>query len=209
MSKPSWLQFGAGDDAERGHDRAQRTIVHVEDAPPRHAPHVDAERVAPIDVIVEHRRQQIVGRRNGVEVAGEVQIDVLHRHHLGVTAAGGTALHAERGPQRGLAQAQHRLLADVIERVGQAHGRRGLALARRRRRDRRDENELAVRPPLQRLDEVHRQLGLVMAVGLEVLRRDAEPLARDIEDRPLGGGLRDFNVGLRRLVLRSRHVWYP
>ena len=50
---------------------------------------------------------------------------------------------------------------------------------------------------LQRLDEVHRHLGLVVAVGLEVLRRDAELLARDVDDRPLLGGLRDFDVGLR------------
>ena len=98
---------------------------------------VDAERVAPVDVVVDQRRQQIVRRGDGVEVAGEVQIDVLHRHHLGVAAAGGAALHAEAGPERRLAQAQHRLLADVVERVGEADRRGGLALAGRRRRDRR------------------------------------------------------------------------
>ena len=40
--------------------------------------------------------EQIVRRADGVEVAGEVQVDVLHRHDLGVAAAGGAALHAER-----------------------------------------------------------------------------------------------------------------
>jgi hypothetical protein len=89
--------------------------------------------------------EQIVRRGDGVEVAGEVEVDVLHRHHLGVAAAGGAALDAEARPERRLAQAQHRLLADVIERVGQAHRGRGLALARRRRRDRRDQDQLAVR----------------------------------------------------------------
>ena len=56
---------------------------------------------------------------------------------------------------------------------------------------------------LQRLDVVHRDLGLVVAVGLEVLRRDAELLARDLEDRPLLGGLRDLDVGFRMAVLRG------
>jgi hypothetical protein len=51
------------------------------------------------------RRQQVVRQRNGVEVAGEVQVDVLHRHHLRVAAAGRAALHAEHRAQRGLAQA--------------------------------------------------------------------------------------------------------
>ena len=56
---------------------------------------------------------------------------------------------------------------------------------------------------LERLDVVHRDLGLVVAIGLEVLRRDAELFARDIEDRPLLGGLRDLDVGFRVEVLRG------
>src|SRR6266849_5338173 len=46
---------------------------------------------------------------------------------------------------------------------------------------------------LQRLDELHRHLGLVVAVGLEVLGRDAEPFARELHDRPHLGGLRDLD----------------
>ena len=87
----------------------------------------------------------------------------------------------KRGPERGLAQAQHRLLADVVERVGEADRGRGLALARRRRRDRRHQDQLAVLLVLERLDVVHRHLGLVVAVGLEVLRRDAELFLGDVE----------------------------
>ena len=134
-----------GDAAERADDLAQRAVVHVHDAAPGDAAAVDAERVAPVDVVVDQRRQQVVRRGDGVEVAGEVEVDVLHRHDLGVAAAGGAALHAERRPERRLAQAQHRLLADVVERVGEADRGRGLAFARRRRRDRRDQDQLAVR----------------------------------------------------------------
>ena len=65
--------------------------------------------------------------------------------------------------------------------------------------------ELAVRPALQRLDEIHRDLGLVMAVRLEVFRRDAELFPRDLHDRPLLGGLRDLDVGLRVGMLRGGH----
>ena len=77
--------------------------------------------------------EQVVGERDGVEVAGEMEVDVLHRHDLRVAAAGRAALHAEHRPERRLAQADHRLLADLVERVAEADRGRGLALARRRR----------------------------------------------------------------------------
>ena len=54
-----------------------------------------------------------------MEVAGEVQVEQLHRNHLAVAAAGGAALDAEDRPERGLAQAHHRPLADAIEAVAE------------------------------------------------------------------------------------------
>src|SRR5262249_16771221 len=38
---------------------------------------------------------------------------------------------------------------------------------------------------------------------LEIFRRDAEPLARDLQDRPFLGGLGDLDVGLGGTVLRG------
>jgi predicted DNA-binding WGR domain protein len=46
-------------------------------------------------MVVDQRGKQIVRRSGRVEVAGEVQIDVFHRHHLRITAAGRAAFHAE------------------------------------------------------------------------------------------------------------------
>ena len=102
---------------ERHDDVAQRAIVHVQHALPRDPAHVYAEFVAVVDMVVEQRREQIVGELDGVEVAGEVQIDVFHRHDLGVTAAGRPALHAEYRAQAGFAQCNQRLLADPVQRV--------------------------------------------------------------------------------------------
>ncbi len=107
-----------GHTAERRDNRAQRAIVHVEHPAPRHPALVNAERISPIDVVVEHCREQIVGGSDGVKIAGKVQVDVLHRHDLRIAAAGGPAFHAERRTERRLANAQHRLFADVIERIG-------------------------------------------------------------------------------------------
>ena len=126
---------------------AQRPVVHVDGAAPGDAARIDVELVAPIDVVVDHRREQIVGGADRVEVAGEMEVDVLHRHDLGIAAAGRAALHAEAGAKARLAQADDRLLADMVERVAKPDRRRGLALAGRRRRDRGDEDQLAVWRP--------------------------------------------------------------
>ncbi len=49
-----------------------------------------------------------------MEVAGEVEVDVLHRHDLRIAAAGRAALDAEAGAEAGLAQRRDGLLADAL-----------------------------------------------------------------------------------------------
>ena len=36
--------------------------------------------VAPIDMVVDHRAQQVMRDGNGVEIAGEMQVHFFHRH---------------------------------------------------------------------------------------------------------------------------------
>ena len=136
-----------------------------------------------------------------MEVAGEVEVDVLHRYHLGIAAAGGTALDAEAGAEARLAQRHDGVLADAVEAVAEADGGGGLALAGRRRRDRGDQDQLAVGPALQRADMVEGDLRLVVAVGDQVLRRDAEAVPGDIENRAFRGRPRNIDVALRVGVL--------
>ena len=107
---------------------------------------IDAQGVAVVDVVVEHGGQEVVGQLDGVEIAGEVEVDVLHGDDLGIAAAGRPALHAEARPQRRLAQADRGLLADAVQPVAQADAGGGLAFAGRRGRDRRHQHQLAGRP---------------------------------------------------------------
>ena len=139
----------------------QRAIVHVDRPRPGDPPRVDVERVALLQVVVEHRRQQRVRARDGVEVAGEVQVDVGHRDHLRVAAAGRAALHAEHRAEARLAHAEDRVDAEPPQRLRQADRDRALAFAGRRRIDRGDEHEAAARRPRRDLE---RQLRLVLAV---------------------------------------------
>ena len=179
--------------AERGGDLAQRPVVHVKHPPPGHPAHVDVEVIAPVDVIVDQRGEQVVGRGDGVKVAGEMEVYVLHRHDLGVAAAGRPALDAEIGAERGLAQADGRLLADGRQPVAEPHRGRRLALTRRRRTDRRYQDQLAVGPVGEAFDEIGRDLRLVVAVRQEMFAGNAEPVA-DLPDRLLARGARDLDV---------------
>src|SRR5262245_50958371 len=101
-------------------------------------------------MVVDQRREQIVGGADRMEVAGEMEVDVLHRHNLSVAASRRAALHAETGTERGFADADDSLLADLVERIAEADRGRGLALAGRRRRNGGNEDQLAVGLALQR-----------------------------------------------------------
>src|SRR6185437_10172430 len=121
---------------------------------------------------------------------------------LGITAASGATLDTEARPERGLAQAHHRLLADAIETIAQADGRRRLTLASRRRADGGNENELAVLGVLQAIDVLEGYFGLGGAVGDERFGRNAD-LGGDLGDWLHRRGAGNLNVGLDRHGSRS------
>ena len=97
-------RHAVGGTAEADDDVAERAVVHVHHALPEDPAWIEGERVALGQVIVDHRGDQIVGGPDRVHVAGEVQVDLLHRRDLRTTATGGAALRAEEGPEGGLAQ---------------------------------------------------------------------------------------------------------
>ena len=95
--------------AEARDDVPQVPVVHVHAAAPRDRERIEAGLVAVMEVSVDERGEEIVRRRDRVQVAGEVEVQVLHRDDLRVAAARRAALHAEDRAERRLAQAEHRL----------------------------------------------------------------------------------------------------
>ena len=172
---------------------------------------IDLELVAVHEVAVDHGGEQVVGRADGVDVAGEVEVEVLHGDELRIAAAGGAALDAEDRAERRLAQGQHRVDADGVHGLGEADGGDRLALTQRRRRDRRHVDDLAVRRVLEALEDGHVvDLGLVAPVELELVLEDARLLGDGL-DGLHGGGLRDLDVARHRgladrLRMRTQRV---
>src|SRR4029079_18361631 len=120
----------------------------------------------------------------------------------GIAAAGRAALDAEARAERGLAQADHGLLADAVEAVADADRRRRLALSGRRWIDRRDEDQFAVGPGSEAIDPAEIDLGDIFAIRLEGLIGDGGLGGNGLDALHLGlAG--DFDVALRLLRILS------
>ena len=138
---------------------------------------------------------EVVGRPDGMDVAGQVEVEVLHRDDLAVAAAGRPALDPEDRPERRLADVDRGLLADVVEALGEPDRGRRLALAERRRGDRGHDHVLAARTlGLEPADRLERDLGLRRPVQLELVVGDPE-VAGDVDDRARRDGAGDLEVG--------------
>ncbi len=90
--------------SQADHDVPQRPVVHVEGALPEDARRIEVD-VAEMEPVVDRGGEQVVGRRDRVEVAGELEVDGVRRLDPAGAAAGGAPLAAEDGPHRRLAQA--------------------------------------------------------------------------------------------------------
>src|SRR6476659_3972759 len=105
-----------------------------------------------------------------MHVTREVEVEVLHGNDLRVTAAGRAALDPEDRSERRFAETENGLRADSTETLRQRDGRRCLPLARSRRRDRRDANELAVSTGRALVERRQIDLRLVGPVELDLVR---------------------------------------
>ena len=184
--------------AQTVHDEPQLPVVHVHAALPSDAAGVDVQRVALLDAVVDHGSQQVVGGANGVQIAGKVQVDILHGHHLCVTAAGSAALYAEHGAKAGLAQAEHGLFAQCVHGIGQTYAGSGLALTGRGGADGSDKDQLALLFGV--VDQPVVDLGLVAAIGDHTCLLQTQ-LSCDLGDRLHFGFLRDLDIGLHTDIL--------
>ena len=106
-------------------------------------------------------------RGDRVEIAREMQIDLLHRNDLRITTTSRTTLHAEAWAERRLAKADCRLLADPVQAIAQTNCRRRLAFTCRRRVDRRYKDQLAVLLLFERRNVIEIDLGDATTIRLD------------------------------------------
>ena len=148
--------------------------------------------VAVVEVVVHHGGQQVVGGGHGVQVAGEVEVQILERDDLAVPAAGRAALDPEGRAHGGLADGDRGLTTDAGQGLAESDRRGRLPLPERGRRDGGHDHVVGPGPVGQRGDRVEAHLGDVGAVGLEQLGTDPH-LCGDLGDREERGAAGDLD----------------
>ena len=199
--------------AEPDGDPAQDAVFDVETAAPGDRRRVDSELVPMQQVRVDGRREQVVRRGDRVQVAGEVEVDVLARNDLCEPRPGAAALCAQGRPDGRLAEAHEGAFADVAETFRERDRRRRLAFAALRRRDRRNGDQLPVGTRGEALEHAEADLRLVAAEELDLVGIEVET-RRDLRDRTQLFGLRvDSSVHRHNSTMllcgRSRHQCRP
>ena len=144
---------------------------------------------------VDGRGQQVIGCGDGVDIAGQVQVEIFHRDDLAVTAAGRAAFDAKGRTLAGLADAGEDPLAEVgAERLAQTHHGGALALTERGGSDGGHIDVLAIRDVLEALQHIQANLGFVSPVKLDLLWQQADFLSYQL-DRLQLGCLSDLDIG--------------
>ena len=159
--------------AESDDDIPKGTVIHVEDSLPHDPLGIDPAQISLLQMIVEHRGEKIVRTGDRVEVTGEVQVQILHRDNLGISAACGASLDSEAGPETRLAERDDSLLPKQVQCVAETDRGRRLSLSGRRRIDGRHQNKLPVRPILHPVPKLAGKLRLVLSVELKLVLLDA------------------------------------
>ena len=180
--------------AETIGNEAELAVVHIHAPAPCDASRVDIELIALINMVVQHSREQVVGRADGMEVTGKMQVDILHGDDLRIAAARCAALYAEHRTKGGFAQCDKHVLSEPLHGIRKTDGRRRFAFARRGRIDGGDEHQLAL-ALLGFLQDVVIHLRLVIAVLLQIFGVDAGRFG-DLGDVQHGGFLCNFDVRL-------------
>src|SRR5665213_222687 len=129
-------------------------------------------------MIVDHRGEQRMRARDRVEVTREVEIDIVHRNDLRVSAARGASLHTEDGPEAWLPDAERHLLAHSPKRLRQSDGHGALPFSGGRWIRRGDDDQPSTR---WTLGDVERDLGFVFPVEVEIVAPKSQ-LGGDVFD---------------------------
>ena len=107
-----------------------------------------------------------MGGGNGVEIAGKMQVDVFHGHHLGIAAAGRAAFDTETGTQRWLAQGNDNFFPDFLQPLGQTYCRGRFPFPGRSRGNSCYQHQLSRFPVFHFADQIVGKFGFIFSVQL-------------------------------------------
>ena len=149
--------------ADTGDDAAETTVVYVHHAAPENLLQLESLCLVLETVVVQKGSNHVVSLGDGMKIASEMEIDLIHRQNLGVTATCSTTLHAEARTQRWFAKSHYGFLANLLHTQGETHRYGGLAITSLGRTDSGNEDEVMIFE-LVRIDVASSNLGNVATI---------------------------------------------
>ena len=80
---------------------SQRPVTHAKRSRPCDSFRIEFKSIPMKEVVVHKRREEVMARRDGMRIAGKMQIDVLHWQHLRSSTSCTATLNAEYRPKEG------------------------------------------------------------------------------------------------------------
>ena len=104
-----------GFSSQSGHNITKATVVYIKYTIPQNFFQGKAIILILIHIVIQQSRNHIMGRSNGMEVTGKVQVDFLHRKNLSISTSGCSTFHTETRTQRRLTQCTNCFFANLIK----------------------------------------------------------------------------------------------
>lgn len=145
------------------------------------------------EMIVEKGGKEIMAGGHRMRVPREMEIDILHGDHLGLSSAGASPFYPEHGAQRWLPERDDSPMAQSRESHGQTDRCCRLSLTQRCRIDGRHKHIPTQPPVLEAIQYPQNYLGLIRSVQDEFLGVKTE-LTAYLDDGPWSAGLRAFEM---------------
>ena len=135
-----------------------------------------------VDPTIDSGGEQIMGGAHGVNVAGKVEIELVHGYDLGIATTSATSLHAEGGSLRWLTDRRYRAFADVGEGLSEADSGHRLAFAQLGGRHGGDDHVSRLASAADPVQYIEMDLRFVPSVQID-LRICQSQLAAEVEYR--------------------------
>ena len=124
--------------------KTKLTVIHIHTSSPGDLSRVDVQLVALVNMVVDHCCKKVICCADRMEVTGKVQVDILHRNNLCISAACCSALYAEYRSEGRLTKRYHNIFTKLLHTICQTYRCGRLSFSCRSWVDRRYENQLSV-----------------------------------------------------------------
>ena len=172
---------------------AKGAVVQVHNTFPEDTTLINSQLISLVQVVVNQGRKRIVGSCNGMHVSSEVEINIFHWQHLGITTSSSTTLNPHYWTKRWFADSNHGFLANLVQGIRKTNSNSWFPFTCRCWVDSSNQNQFSNWIALNCTNFIKAELSLVLSVQLQIIVRNTKFL-HNINDWFQLNTLCDFNI---------------